>query len=214
MLGAGGIVTKNMKKESIPVYNPTHMKRRILLLLLVATPFVLAACDKTPLADRLLSDDPVVREKAFAKLAKMAPAKRSVTVPVLMAALEHPEARINQRAGDALVIVGAPAVSSLTEALKSELPFVRICAAEALGRIPQAASTAVVPLTEALKDPHPLVREEAAFSLGAFGARADSATPALTKLLKDPMDGVRETAAESLKRIAGTPVPSSAKNKL
>ena len=77
----------------------------------------------------------------------------------------------------------------------------RYRAAEALGTLGPAASSAVPALIDALSDQEALVRSAAAQTLGNIGAGAKAAVPDLIRALKDKQPLVRAAAAEALGKI-------------
>ena len=83
------------------------------------------------------------------------------------------------------------------QALESEVPELRMAAANGLGRLEQSDS--VPKLTERFEDADPRVRARAARSAGKIG---DSrATTPLESLLSDPKGAVRKEAADALGNI-------------
>jgi HEAT repeat protein len=115
--------------------------------------------------------------------------------------LKDERVEVRRLAVEALVRIGESAVPALGEALKDQGEWVRVGAAEALGRIGPEAKSAVPALVEALKDQIVGVRRRAAEALGIIGSEAKSAVPALVEALKGQDAEVREGAAEALGRI-------------
>jgi HEAT repeat protein len=102
-----------------------------------------------------------------------------------------------QKAAEALVGIGKPAVEPLIKALGDSDWKVREASAEALGRI--GDKRAVEPLIKALGDSLGSVREAAAEALGRIGDKR--AVEPLIKALGDSLGFVREASAEALGRI-------------
>ncbi len=148
-----------------------------------------------PLLERLSSADPDHRWWATAALALIdhAEARRLMTlalrdpdlsvrqcaalglrqqptdaaIPALLDALNFPDRLLARLAGDALIALGAPAVSPLTEALRDGEPSQRIEAARALANIDDQA--VIPPLFAALEDPSALVVHWAELGLQRLG---------------------------------------------
>jgi hypothetical protein len=89
-------------------------------------------------------------------------------------------------AEDALGRIGAPAVPSLMDALRSTDPNIRKKAVEVLGRMGEDAAPAVPALTALLDDADVGVRKAAARTLGQVGPEAKDAVPALMRNLFQP----------------------------
>lgn len=179
------------------------MNRKIRSLTLVLA-MSIAACSRGPLDQQLLSDRPRVRERALKRLEGMAPDEREKAIAPLVAALSNPDGRISNRAAEALIQLGEPAVDAMLSTLSSKDPFLRIISATILGEIGARPSDVVPALATRLKDPHPLVREEAAHALARFGPRARFAVTALDDALKDESPDVRTAAQDALRRIQGS----------
>ncbi len=128
-------------------------------------------CQKAPTADELLSHTPSIRDQAFTRLAKLGNKKKEKLVSGMILGLRDNDPQINQRALDALVLIGAPAVPSLTTSLTDTDPFIRASVADSLGKIGAPSMPAIDPLTKALDDPHPLVREEAQIAIEKIQAK-------------------------------------------
>ena len=93
---------------------------------------------------------------------------------------------------------GAPATSSLIEALSDPEEEVRIAAAWSLSQLGTAGSGAVPALAKALADTSPWVRDLAALALKEMGSKAASVVPKLVAVLNDPVNFVRCVAADAL----------------
>jgi HEAT repeat protein len=115
------------------------------------------------LIQRMDDKDPKTRENTIKALVNMGP---SVIEPLIMA-FESKRPNIRDGAVKALVDIGTPAVDPLIVALaKGKYPRVRMCAAEALGKIKDIR--AVEPLISALENDDD-VRIWAATALGEIG---------------------------------------------
>jgi len=93
----------------------------------------------------------------------------------------------------------------------SQIPRLRIAAAQVLGDFGPVAGKATPALVEALSDANATLRLNAAFALGKIGAKPELAVPALAGRLDDPTEGVRMYAAIALKKFgtqAATAVPA------
>jgi HEAT repeat protein len=130
-----------------------------------------------PLAALLVNDEGSMRSAAIEALPRIDPDWEGVTdsegaLPILVARLQETGTRAAE-AADALALIGAPATSSLIQALASDASAVRQAAATTLGRIGPPARYAVPALTAALKDPHDRVREAAAQALARMALQED-----------------------------------------
>jgi HEAT repeat protein len=103
---------------------------------------------------------------------------------------------------DALIIIGAPAVPAVREALKSPDVYVRLSAASILEQLGPQAQVTVPDLIVLLQDDHPLAREQAAYTLGAIGPVAgDEAGTPLRKASHDPDTLVRTAVSDAMRKI-------------
>jgi hypothetical protein len=105
---------------------------------------------------------------------------RTNEAEALSQALRDPQTR--DAAAGALVSMGAPAIESVCQALRSEDAAVRACAARILGQIGHA--NAVPPLCNALKDAERSVRAQAIEALARIGD--PEAVPCLIEMLWYP----------------------------
>ncbi|HID07861.1 MAG TPA: HEAT repeat domain-containing protein [Armatimonadetes bacterium] len=121
-------------------------------------------------------------------------------VPALIEGLESASYEVRKASSEALVRIGADAVSGLTRALKHPLQSVRNTAARALGRLQDRR--AVKGLIKALKDENVQVRQSVAQALGRIGDR--SAFRHLSQLLHDPNHEVRFSAVMALVSVGGS----------
>jgi len=158
------------------------------------------------LCEALKDDDPGVRGFAARTLAKMGPEAKEA-VPTLtemlrdqgtytasaLLTLTHPGGGLPE---DQPVLVGKRTM------------YVRVNAAEALGRIGPTAATAIAALQESLEDELAEVRRTAAEALGRMGPAAKAAVPSLTRALRDKEPDVRGPAARALGRIGSEAEPA------
>jgi len=126
-------------------------------------------------------------------------------VPHLINVLKYPDARVRERAANALERMGRGAkgaVPQLTEALSDPDENVRISATIALGKIGEGAKIAVPRIAQMLKDPGTeLDREAAILALTDLGEVAEEAVPHLVEALNNPDEKVRRSAAVALGKI-------------
>jgi HEAT repeat protein len=155
-------------------------------------------------------DDDVrtVRMEAALGLGKIGDVR---AVDALADAVDRKRSKEARAAMDVAVALGPPAVAPLARTLRHNSWAARAWAAEALGRIGDAA--AVAPLAETLGDQCAIVRDNAADALvllwGSVSQSSRSATLAPVRSLLDHADGViRATAADVLRRI-GDPVAAA-----
>jgi hypothetical protein len=99
---------------------------------------------------------------------------------------------------------GSGPIGVLHLLLRHEDDYVRMRAAEGLGRIRSKQPQVVAALAESLTDPSAAVRWEAAEALGRIGRSASAARPGLAERLHDEHELVRICAARALGRL-GTP---------
>ncbi|MCG3204557.1 MAG: hypothetical protein KCHDKBKB_01272 [Elusimicrobia bacterium] len=156
--------------------------------------------------ERLISPDDKIRNQALQKLATLTEEKKIALLNPLILALNNPESLIANRAAEALVIMGRPAISEVRRNISSSDVYVRISAIAILSRMGPQAQDAVPDLIACLKDPHPLVRDEAVFALGQMGMAAQAAGPDLLEAYKTADAEAQSTIAEALKKI-GIPPP-------
>jgi HEAT repeat protein len=103
-----------------------------------------------------------------------------------------PVLRARQRATDALISIGAPAVPDLVEALHSDNVVAHSRAAYALSQIGEPAIPALI---RTLADGDRHVRRRTAFALGKIGSEA---VPPLLESVRSPNLDVRKAAAAAL----------------
>ena len=107
-------------------------------------------------------------------------------IPVFIQSLSNPDPYVQNITVQVLKWIGAPAVPSMMELLKSGNWTVRLAAIEILGTIGAEAKTAVPSLTLMLQARSSRIRSYAATALGDIGLEAKTAIPALMELLRDP----------------------------
>ena len=118
----------------------------------------------------------------------------------------------NSTIEDSLVRIGGPAVPALVEILNGPNRDMRVCAAEALGKIGPAARSAVPSLIRAIERPEPKHEPEilvayAIRALGRIGPEANAAVPALNAYLVRDQEGEYDfDAVQALDRIGAPPV--------
>jgi len=144
---------------------PTFSFARHPRLLCLVALFSLSACHRTPLEVALLSDDQQLRSRGLERLKEADANELERVSPILVQALSDQKNEVVQRAQESLVAIGAPAVKSLGTALDNPDPYIRMSAADILGKIGSASPQTIPLLQRHLNDPHPLVREEVAAAL-------------------------------------------------
>ena len=155
-------------------------------------------------AARLRADDDVaVRYQAARTLAQFA---GPAALPPLLDGLRDEDMYVRVQVTAALIRVGAPAVSGLTEALTDARPAVRRAAAKALGKIGCADAAALRVLCAALDDADAGLRRFAAQALGRLGAT--EAVEALGAALRDSDARVRNEAAAALRMLGEAALPT------
>ena len=127
------------------------------------------------------------------------PSEDSDYASKLISALDHPEPETPVRAAWILgELRETRAVDALVRLLEwGHDPYILAGAAEALGKIGDARTTAV--LAKALASSYLLVRLKAVEALGRLGG--DEARRALESALEDPTPSVRNAAAKTLQRL-------------
>ena len=107
-----------------------------------------------------------------------------------------------RNAAYSLSAIGAPALSSLVEALPHDSEQTRGAAAFALGELRTAATDAVPDLVKLVNDESIWVRRNVVEALGTIGQANEQIVPALAQAVTDDADDqVRFTAGLSLARI-------------
>jgi HEAT repeat protein len=182
----------------------------ILPLLLMLLAFHASGCSFWPLEKRVLSNSRHIRSAALRRIRHMEEEDRLPLAAPLIKTLSAPDDRIANRAAEALVAVGEPAVDQLTVAAEAQDPYIRTLSVMILGEIGTPTQKIGPALVSALEDQHPLVRAEAAHALGRLGAAGAGAVPALFMSLSDPDPEVRESVESALKRLGAKPPPPGA----
>lgn len=127
------------------------------------------------LQEAVRADEPVVRReslRALGKLRERASIDPQVVIPVLLRALEDPDAAV------------------------------RNVAVTYLGIVRDSPDKAVPGLIKALTDENAEVRQAAAAALAEYGTLAEPAIPALRKAASDPDEEVKREAGRTLVRLA------------
>jgi HEAT repeat protein len=125
-------------------------------------------------------------------------------VPMLVARLDHSDARIRLTCLERLAELGetaAEAAIPMLICLKDPADEVRAAAALALACIKSHSTEAVEALTQLLEDPHPPARIHAAIALSTMGASAQPALTRLQQLQADSDEGVAATATAAIQHI-------------
>ncbi len=129
-------------------------------------------------------------------------------VPMLVARLDHPDARIRRICLERLAElreIAAEATGPMLICLKDPAGEVRAAAALALACIKSHGTEVVEALTKLLEDPHPPARTHAAIALSTMGASALPALPSLQQLQADTDEGVAATASAAIQHIQKQP---------
>ncbi len=179
---------------------------------LALTAAVLGGCGVWPVEKRVLSPHDHIRTAALKKIKSMPAEERGGIVAAMLNAISSEDARISNRAAEALVACGAPAVDPVIARLDSKDPYIRTIAVTILGDIGAPVGKIGPALVSALEDAHPLVREEAAHALSRLGPDAVGAVPALTMTLNDADPDVRDAAQTALKKLGVVFSTAPAKN--
>jgi HEAT repeat protein len=139
--------------------------RQAAAIVLVASQRAAAPAQRS-LADAIADDDAGVRLYAAAALVRVEGPGRGV--PVLLAALQHPEPAWRAEAAGMLGEIAqseTEVLPALAQALQDEDPAVRVAAADALGRVGRPARSYISALGARLRDPDEEVRERVAVAL-------------------------------------------------
>jgi HEAT repeat protein len=172
---------------------------------LVATCLVagLAAAGCAKKTDQTTADEPVTSAKKAAEL-PATPQGPQVVRPLrrdqatrLRMMPAFRDWGVRDTAADALGRIGDAAVPALIAALEDPDRDVRTQATRALARMGAKAESAIPALIEALNDDDKEVRQGAARALGQIGPLADEAVPALVQALRDPRNKATEEAVET-----------------
>ncbi len=151
--------------------------------------------------------DPAVRAQSLQSLAEIqAPASQAL--PVAMASLDAPDARVRNAARYLLGRLGEPAHGAaplLRETLRRGDEFERILSAWALVHVAPAKenTAAAIPLLlTALQHSNPRVRAETARTLGAIGAGSKEVRTALETLQNDEDPVVKKAVNEAIQAVS------------
>ena len=122
-------------------------------------------------------------------------------VPGLAAGLSSGSEDVRRCAGYGLSAVGGTAVPALEEAARSDRTETRAAAADALGNMGRAASSAITTLEKALRDDDGTVRTNAAYAFSNIGVAAATAIPGLIDALDDAEEWVVRNASLALAKL-------------
>lgn len=128
-----------------------------------------------PLRDAIQADDPIVRReavRAMGKLRERASIDPQLVIPILLNAVDDPDASV------------------------------RNVAVTYLGIVRDSPDKEVAGLIKALADENSDVRQAAAVALSEYGTLAEPAIPALRKAANDPDEEVKREAGRTLVHIA------------
>ncbi len=151
----------------------------------------------TGLIEAAVNDSLTVKKYAIEALGRIQDGRAA---PALLDALESPELLIE--AAGSLFRINMPesnraAFRTLMKALENDDPFVRLAAADMMGKL--GWREAVPALTAVLKDPRWEVRQAAVFALGNIAD--ESTAEALARMLHDNEPTVRFAAVEAILRL-------------
>lgn len=183
--------------------------RFIVALFCFSTLVVSPTCLRAISTEALTSGDAGTRSAAAREAASLSEAERHKVVTALIQKLRGSDIDQKERAAETLGEMGpaaAEAVPALRQALKDDLPYVRVRSVQALARI---GAPAVPAFIDALQNSDGDVRATAAGALAQIGEPASPAIPALLKALDDRDSTVRSRAATALEHIgaaSATPV--------
>ncbi len=153
------------------------------------------------MAVHLADKDDCKRQEARQALVRIGRA----AVPVLVKALEHPQASVRRLAAETVGSIKPPAedaVPALIARLRDSNPQVRAACLEALRQIGEPKEQVIDAIMSAMDDESPSVRETAVNNLRRMGRDAIKATPRLLKLkYSDSDERVREAAGNALSRV-------------
>lgn len=169
---------------------------------------MLNSCHRIPMELKLVSADEQIRSEALTRMERFSTRKRKKLAPKLALFLRNDDSRMANRASEALIRLGTPAIEPILPYLQDPDVFVRLSAISILGNIGNGSKIALPQLVSLLKDAHPLVREESAHAIGLVGADNTTAAPPLIETINnDTNEDVRRMAQETLQKmgIAYTP---------
>jgi HEAT repeat protein len=158
------------------------------------------------LTDALKSPKAHVRLQAAHALGEIGPDARE-SLPALAGLLKDKDDAVVTESAAALAKMGTSALPTLTDALKSDIAFVRAQAVEAVGKV--EGPEAVNALVDALKAPRPDVRRAAARVLGGLGIGDKLVVLSLAEVLKkDDDDQARLQAVTALRQLRTNATPA------
>lgn len=135
----------------------------------------------------------------FAALSPAADAPKPTDVEIerLVQQLGDEAFEVREKASEAIVKLGVPALPFLEKAAKSDDAEIRIRASRAVEAIKSSPGF----LVDALKNGNAMARRAAADKLAQQGPPAKAALPELVKLLNDPDESVRDAAISAIINI-------------
>lgn len=125
------------------------------------------------------------------------------SLPVLVAALEDPDSRVQVRSVEGLGTLGSPALPALTKAFNQE-PALSPAVLRTLASMDSGAEVIVPACLQALESGHII---DACLVLSRLGPEAVTATPALVEALRDSDDEAFHYAVSALGRVSRGAVP-------
>jgi HEAT repeat protein len=156
--------------------------------------------------EMLTRGDLAERKRSADALADLGSAA-TAAIAALIGTLDHEDVDLQQRAGHALMRIGAEAVPALVRGMKQGTPRVRGAAARTLGQMSTTARNAMPDLIAVLADEKQevAVRRAAANALGNFHVDGAPAVPELLAALRAEDFQLRASAAEALGLIHAEP---------
>ena len=149
-----------------------------------------------PLTKALEDPNFVIRQRAAMILGAFGPDAHKAA-PDLVELLS--DSQTEAAAEDALIKIGTPSVSALSDALRKSSPADRQIQIRLLGRFGAAANPALIQTLR--KDDNSTVRVTAAAALGEIRPIDPGTVPALIDAMKDPDDNTRTAAVGALGQI-------------
>jgi HEAT repeat protein len=151
------------------------------------------------LTERLLSQNPDMRDKAVARLRKVDGETKRAVVRLLVEVIELDDAELTALAAKAIAETGDAAIPNLIAGLKNSSAPARIQSAWALGLRATKSVKAIPALINVLEtDQDNVARWTAAQALGRIGEPAKKALPVLKKTLREKDEALRFHSAEAL----------------
>jgi HEAT repeat protein len=153
------------------------------------------------------ADAPPAVQIAFAELSVRVFGEAKRDLPLIVGALDSPDAPVRAAAVGALQGIGARAglaAPRLAKVVTADPDAaVRAAAAVALLRLTDQPSRVVPALTAAAADPAEALRRAAVMALAHLGPKAVAALPAVQALANDPSADLRAMARAAAERMAG-----------